>query len=702
MPINNRFKLIGNRRIDLMSIKKTNLIFLPFIILVTLFGLIIHLFFALTVVTLVKYILSQVFVVFLPGLVCTKYIIGEREHSIVHWISLGYVFGYSINILEYIIIWSFNLQQYALPIVVSITILFLLLWFYYPLDIKFDNINQFDYSLLFLFLAYTMINILAYSGNNISPLTISGETSIIRDNQFWCSNAVALKQSFLPKAAYFSGTTLYYHYFSSMHIAFISQLTGISIFNLAFTMFSFGKCILLIGGLNYLIDRYKMGNISYLFYMLILFMTGWEKKSFVVFGAHLNYNPFGFDIGFAFGLWFTAFSLDIIDRSDIEWKDFLGIMLIWTVLCGLKGPIAILLILIPGLFCLIWLYQKKYKMAFGYGLSFIVIFLVINIFCVGIIRILNHTAEPIIPDVGNIRTIYEVISGTPYTTKYSNIIPAFVWYLYNSHPVLFLISVINLLSVLGTLLIKRINPKRYGKLIVSFIVAFLGAIVGIIYNAGGRSEMYFVMGSYIPCIVFNIEAYCLLLKLRCFSIRITDIVYKVSFIVISIIGIYCWIFNDYSNGMINVVYEGYMKINGGIEYADGNETFTMREAVACEWLRDNTPQNSIVQSNRIIKYPIRSYFVSMFSERIQYLEASELIYYSDLGIEEPNVESRETKRRSNLISMVYKGNIDALNQLRNEGVNYLIQDNLICDNKLEGLGLDSVYEENNVIIYCLD
>lgn len=392
-----------------MNIKKSLNLAVPFFLMVTVYGLIIHVFFDITKITFVKYILTQCLVILAPGLVCVKWLIGDKDKSVVHWLSLGYALGYSINILEYMLIWSLSLQRYSTFVIGIITVAVCFLWFYKPINIEFDEVKSSDYILLALFMTYMLINIVAYSGNNISPFVGIGETSIHRDIQFWCANAVSLKNSFLPQSAYFSGTTFFYHYFSSMHVAFISQVSGISVFDVAFTLFSFGKSVLLIGALNYLIDRYKLGNIKYIFFLCILFMTGWEKNSNVTYGWHLHYNPFGFDIGFAFGLFFVAFFLDICENPTFEIREFIATMLIWITLSGAKGPVAILLILLPGLVCFVWLFQRKYKMAFGYGLTFIGIFSVINIFCTGIIRILNHTAESQDDNIGGFRTIYEVI-----------------------------------------------------------------------------------------------------------------------------------------------------------------------------------------------------------------------------------------------------------------------------------------------------
>lgn len=688
-----------------MSIKKTWNIAIPFCVLVIVYGLIIHSFFDITKVTFIKYALSQVFVIVAPGLVCTKYIFGNRDKSVVHWISLSYVFGYSVNILEYIIIWGLHLQQFATPIILVITVLVCFLWFYKPIDMDFDDFKENDYVLLFIFMAYMLISVIAFSGNRISPFIGQGGTSIGRDLQFWCANAVSLKNSFLPETAYFSGTTFYYHYFSSMHVAFISQVTGISVFDVAFTLFSFGKCVLLIGALNYLIDRYRLGSIKYLFYLFILFMTGWEEKPFIIYVGHLTCASFGLDIGFAFGLWLIAFVLQIADNPEFNIRDFLAIMLIWTTLCGAKGPVAALLILVPGLFCFIWLFQRKYKMAFVYGLTFLGIFAIINIFCLGIIRILNHTADSQVDNIGGFRSVYEVVQATPYgalTGTRRFLIPAWIWYAFNAHPVLFVITVVNSFFLIWMLLTKKIRIKDCMNVFVLLFTTIFGIMLGMFYNPGGHSEMYFTMTAYIPCLAYNLEMYKNLLNTGEVGIGWRNAAYKTGMILTSIVGLYCWGFTQIGGGgMSSRLGTGYSQIIGDCEYVAGKDTFTKREADACAWLRDNTLQDSVIQSNRFLVYPNGSYFISMFSERIQYLEADDLVYYCDLGINEPKAESRESKRRGEVIEEAFDGDGNALAQLKEEGVDYLVQDNLLYENKLESSGLTAVYDENDIVIYKL-
>ena len=690
----------GNKKY--MSLRKSANICLPFILLVVTYALIIHTFFDITKIVFIKYVLIQCFVIMVPGMVFVKFLFADKEKSVIRWISLSYSLGYAINIFEYIIIWGLKLQRFATIIVIIGSVIAIVLWFCKPIELEFETIKQDDYIILFLFLTYLMINIFAYSGNNISPFVRAGISSMDRDALFWCDNAVAMKNSFLPQAAYFSGTTFYYHYFSSIHIAFISQVSGISIFDLSFTLFSFGKCILLVGALNYLIERYKLGSIKYLFYLCILFMTGWEINTLITYQWHLTYNPFGYDIGFAYGIWLVAFVLDLKDDNEFDIREYIAVMLIWVTLVGVKGPIAALLILIPGLLCFSWLFKRKYKLAFGYGLSFLGIFALINFFCVGIVRILNHTAEAKVDNIGGFRSIYGVISETPFETRYRNFIPSMFWVAFNTHPVLFVLTLISTGLLIWLLVSKRMHFIECGKIGILLFTMIVGFLIGRFYNAGGHSESYFSMAAYIPWLTYNMEVYRETIDRGLKEKYWMDVVYKIAFLSISIVGLYCMMFTDYMGGIITPLGIGYNRIHHDWGVAAFSGSFTRREAEACKWIRDNTPQDSIVQSNRFISYPAGSFYVGIFSERIQYLEETFLIYYCDLGIEEPHVESNETQRRGELIYLAYEGNADALNQMIDEGVDYFIQDNQFGENKLTRSGLKEVYNKDDIVIYAVN
>lgn len=242
------------------------------------FCLIIKVLFGLDERTLITYLFSQIFFVFLPG-ICIVFNFFNRK-SCWEAITLGYAIGYGINILEYLVIYTLNLEKWSSHILIVVAVILVVLLLTKKNNVCFD-FNT-DESFFLLFLVYLLINIVAYSGNAVSPWSTSqGVTELPRDVQFWCSNAVSLKNSFLPNATFLTGSKLYYHYFSSLHIGFLSRLTGIDVFSLAFTLYPFGKCLIFVGAINYLLNQLKVENLKIFLMATILFMTGKEAISIV-------------------------------------------------------------------------------------------------------------------------------------------------------------------------------------------------------------------------------------------------------------------------------------------------------------------------------------------------------------------------------------------------------------------------------------
>ena len=686
-----------------MKIKKTLTLAVPFAILCSIYILVEHCFFDLSRINAIRYMVSQCLVILLPGLVLTKYLLGNKITSIIHWITISYALGYAFNILEYFIIYGFRLQKNCTVIVVIITIMALALWFYKPIEVELRKISQQDYITLFVFGLYLLICIISYSGNNISPFVGQHKTSINRDVQFWCSNAVALKLQFTPQSAYFAGARLYYHYFSSLHIAFISQVSGLSVFDVAFTLYPFGKCILLVGGLDYLLDRYELGLRKFFYMACMLFMTGWETISVVTYNWHLTEDPFGFDIGFAFGIWFIAFFFAQIEEKEFDIRKFISTMLMWMVCVGAKAPVAVVIIFIPGIVCVMWLLYRKFKLAFGYGLSILGLFAAINIWCAGIIRILDKTAEGF--DKYNERTfrsIYEVISQTPYDVRYRNTLRAIVYLGFRTHPALFVISMIDLFVIIVLVIRKKVEKKLLFEIAVSFCSMIVGFVLGLFYITVGHSEMYFCMASYIPCIMFNILIGKALFPLyqKYQIIGGIRIVYNFILIFLLLLGVMCWLIRDYDGGMLVSLNNGISKIEGRWSY-ENDKVCQDEETQAYQWLRRNSKYSSIVASNRCLEHSQESFYASIFSEREQYLETTDCICYCDLGVYSGYTEAEETERRKKLLLSAFSGSKNAVKQLKKENVSYLIQDDSISDDKLKRMGLRVVYNENEIVIYAL-
>ena len=648
---------------------------------------------------LFRFFICQIFVVFLPGYSFVNLI--SFRGTFCEKISISYAIGYALNIIEYLIIYGLGFQKYAVPysIVIAFISVILLLKSENAVDKNQQSIIDDDwYVLLVLFAVYLFVNIIVYSGNAISPFDSQGMTKLPRDVQFWCSNAVALKIGFPPTATYLAGGMLYYHYFSSLQIAYLSQVSGIDIFNLSFTLFPFGKCIILFGGLNYLINKIGLIKGKFFYILVILFMTGNEVKSVVTYISHTILGPFGFDMGYAFGMWFLGILIAQWKSKKFNFNFLILCVMFWITLTGTKTPIALVLIFAAALFCFIWLIRKDFKNAFIYGICIVGIFLMVSVYFSGAMRIATRNYEGASNNLLNFYSVQDIL-----TAEHSNIILSLLHTImrrvYYTQPVLAITTSVTSILAAYYLICKKLKWRECILAVVLLLITIIGLLMGIFIFAGGNSEMYFSMTAFIPCVAYNAELWENYFDKDFIGNGKKLQVCKAGALVLALLGIYNMLFNGYEGGIASLLSDGNKKIVG--EYLFPEDSFSRDEALACIWIRDNTDREAIVINDRNVIGGKRSeYYNGIFSERQQYLEASDLIYVVDLNESYNNSIIDEISKREFVIKDVYSNNENAYKVLKNEGVDYIIQNNTFTPDFLpNNLFVELQYRAGDVSVY---
>ena len=659
------------------------------------FCLIIKVLFGLDERTLITYLFSQIFFVFLPG-ICIVFNFFNRK-SCWEAITLGYAIGYGINILEYLVIYTLNLEKWSSHILIVVAVILVVLLFTKKNNVCFD-FNT-DESFFLLFLVYLLINIVAYSGNAVSPWsTAQGVTELPRDVQFWCSNAVSLKNSFLPNATFLTGSKLYYHYFSSLHIGFLSRLTGIDVFSLAFTLYPFGKCLIFVGAINYLLNQLKVENLKIFLMATILFMTGKEAISIVTYTWSTIENPFGCDLGIAFGIWYIATFVELIKKDKFEIPFVIINLLMWLVCSGVKAPIASVLIFVPFFFCCAWLVKGKFIKAFAYGGAIVGIFLLINIICAGMFRMFSEKTTMRGGKIGI--KLYPLESIIKYSKMGDivGVLHAVLYEMYYAHPVLFIISLFNFVILIVLALKKQITKDVIFNSIAMLVTTIIGNVMCVFIDAGGHSEIYFTMASFITAVTFNgivvKEWFDTFTEKNQIKIRLI----KATSTVLALYGAFLLVFTSNSGGLLHFLNEGYNRIVGYGGFSE--ESYYFDEANASKWIRENTDENSIVINDRdIIGYDAGDYYCGIFSERPQYMESADLIFYVDMDDSSLSITD-EVYRRVALATALFANDYTVVNTLKNEGVTYIIQNSRVtpdfqCNDKF----LKPVYSSGGSTVY---
>lgn len=642
--------------------------------------------------TLFRFFAIQLFFVYIPGVALSAWLFKQMNPML--RVGISYAFGYVINIIEYYIAYGlFGGAATLVALVVALLAMGALLVAPKTNDRSFARQ---DAIIVTVFVLYVVICMIAYSSVGSIAHVLDSGISINRDMQFWISNAVGCKLGFPPAATYMSGENLYYHCFSSMQIAFLSASSDLSVFDLAVPLFPFGKSIMLVGGIAFLVDCFapKKGQSYYWFFLpLMLFTTGLEDRSIVTYTHHILLNPFGFDIGIALGCFFLGMMVKQWGQSSFDARLFASALLLWGGLVGTKGPIAMILLVSIALFCIYWLIKKQWCPSLLYGLSTLVLFLVVSIYVAGAFSYVS-------PDSGSpgvsIRYGDQITSGAILP-----IIGCICELICLAQPVLVVLMCTAFIAFI-VLLIKRGIAQNDMLLAMNmFITAIVGFVLGVVLDVGGRSEMYFTMTAFIPCMCFILSV------LQSFfdicgerSLQLASRCLNTIFFVLLIIGMYLFFFVGFMGSpVVNALKDGYVHIVDRDSVSD--MSFMSDEAKAAQWIQENTPKDSIILSNRgAMNGEDKIYYYGIFSERQQYMETDDLLMYArNHAAEGTSVE--EAARRHELVKAGLSNNDSALMALHDEGVDYLVYDDRLVSELFSPneKNLELEFESGSIHVY---
>lgn len=642
--------------------------------------------------TVSRFFIVQVFFVYIPGFTLSVWLF--RQMSPVLRVGISYSFGYVINIVEYYV--AYGLFGGAAMLIAVIGVFLAIVALMFAPKKQDEPITCNDAVIIIIFVLYLTICMIAYSSIGTTASAMDSGINLSRDMQFWISNAVGCELGFPPATTYMSGENLYYHYFSSVQIAFLSRLAGVSIFDLAVPLFPFGKSIMLVGGIAFLIAclaSKKDHGYYWFFLLLMLFTTGIEDRSIVTYTYHILLNPFGFDVGMALGCFFLGVMIKQWEKHSIDIRLFVSAILLWGGLVGTKGPIAMILLMSVAIFCIYWLSKKQWVCAFSYGLSALILFLIVSVYVAGAFSyVASDSGSPGV----SIRYEDQIASGTVLP-----VIGQICKLVFLAQPVLVVLACVAFV-VFVILLIKRDIAQEDTLLSINMLITtIIGFLLGVLLDVGGRSEMYFTMAAYIPCVCFVLSILQAFLKNRRErTLRLAIRWLNVVFVGLLVVGMYFFFFVGFmGNPVINALKDGSDRIVDNIPKLE--VSFTSDEAKTANWIKENSTKDSVVATNRSITNGENgAYYFGIFSERQQYMETDDLLLYA----RNPSAEAstiEEAARRYALIRAAYSGDASALSTLHKEGVDYLI-----CDTRLSaGLlpsslnELDLVFESGPVQVY---
>ena len=617
---------------------------------------------------MISSILMQIFGILVPGLAMFS-LLYKKEQTFLGALFISYILGYAGNIISYFLLVPFGLSG-MIPAYVAL----LALVSFWAIMRKGKTVELRAFGLkdlltIAVFSVYLILTTFAYSGANVSP-EVTDSSWMPTDVMLWIENAAALARRFPAVGPRVNlGRILYYHYFSSVQIAFSNLATGVNCFTLGVSFFSVGKCFIFFGAFYVLFSGLTKNYwLQLLGVIAVCFSSGFDSVTLSTYASHTWTHPFGFDIGFAFGAAFLHFFYLQWEKPILDFRIFLLSIVAFTMCAGLKIPVAVAVIVAAGIICFTWLFQKKFKLAFSYGICLLISFFAIAIFCTGLgqgateSRTGSFDAWTVLRDLSPVfNTVYNLFGvWWPGKVKW-----ALLFALYNliENPLVFGLFAVSVLSLIAS---KEMRNARNVGLICAGIFSMA---LGILNVQPGQSQIYFTYSALIPCIALDM----IWLDLQ-YQKREKSTKGHMSILLAGIlcVQICCLLFQSFTywsgnQGVYPALILGYKNM---LHHESAKQGYRIdglqkEDLVALEWIRDNTPKDSVVLCDRSVVAEMSWYmYYGAFCERQMYLEGD--VYYRGQMVDERN-------QMNELVRNVFQNSYEALDTVKDSGVDYVVQ-----------------------------
>ena len=625
-------------------------------------------------VSIPLFILSVLSLYIIPGIAIQKLCKTLDYCDYNKLILSSFAVGYSFSLILYFICLILGVQKYI--IVPSIVILILGLFY-----IRKDILSLYKlkaYNTGFLALVLSLAYLTAFVCTqlcNLSP-EVAGTQDAYMDLIFWFRNAVAATKSYpLPDLSVMDNY-IYYHYFSSIGLAYIHYITHIELFDLCFTYSYLINLLLFVGSIYVLMSEYTSNKkLLYLSIVIILFTTSYENILVTTYITQL----YAVSNGFVEGLSLSLFSYYFFKKSCSAQGTFtpwyLSLMVFFCAI-GCKAPVAIV-VLFGILFNLmiIGVRRKEYKKTMVLAVCYITIFCLVMMTVV-----LNiHPSFQSSPH-GGVSPSYITVFRTGFPTFTAPLIQLVPNVTIQALLYFAMYIMLNsfLVVVCGLIALKHYKTIKWSILDYGPLAIFLlGYFLFLFTNQAGFSQSYFYFVTIPFGFVFLISMY----DNNAFKLQKWE---KQSLIAMTIIGLFffvyavrCWVVGN-KLGEKRILTE----IKGNS--LDENEFDALR------WVRDHTEKNAVLLSNKISAKEMgrRSYVVSAFTERQVFLEG----YEYGVSVNDPVISAR----REHIINM-FENNTDESAYFKKNGVTHFVIFKNLMDKKIKISG-EVIYENAAVIV----
>lgn len=638
-----------------------------------------------------KFLFAQFAFIFIPGYTLQRLSGLSYQNSLVRGL-VSYATGYSVSIAIYLAMLMISIQQYVIYVYMVISLISALYLYLTKQKAK-DGLLEPKEKLYFSFilLATLTISMILFQFANLDPSLKPSNTTFNQDLVFWMRNAVAATKSYpLPELSV-AGKEFYYHYFTSINLAFLRFATRIEIFDLCFVYSYLITALLLVSGLyvafKEFLSSYKIVFVSMCF---VLFTQNLDTLTHIFFNHHLLKGSFGFAEGAGMFFFALYYYLRILRKDDCKWTLLSFAVLLFFATSGLKGPLAAVLLVGFGTGSIIMMFFRN-RFLFGTisGVALLLVFL----FTIGMFVINVHGGPTEGDHAGlSLSAVDTIFHSHYYERIYLFMVGLGMWKPL-AYIIIFLVYLISAILIPFVLLVLTFRRRELSdKDIILIVMTLSGIVLGMFVSQAGMSQMYFICITMPLIIIYamrNIETRE--------DIKKVDLLTKVVFVAGCMLFIiqyakvnpFSFLSLFRSSQSMTALVEKVRPIKLSEETG---LTINAQEIEGLRWLRDKTSSNAIVLSNKVLS-PImgaRSFWVSSLSERQAFFESYD---YS-------NVSDEVIRSNKTLIKSFYEGDIDALKCIKGKGVSYAVIFNDIIPNKFPK-ACDVVFKNDKITIVGL-
>lgn len=624
----------------------------------------------------IKYFLFQFFFIYIPGYALFILLNHKEENDIIVW---SYAYGIIHLIFQYWLFQVININSFSLYINISICLLSIVY-----INKKNDcHLYINDYYYFFILLVFILFIICFFSISCSNPLpTYNGGTNYNKDFLFWIGNSISFIKGLPVQVFTLVGNNYYYHYFSSIVIAQTNLCTGIDTYIISYYFSYIIPCILLVFSSYELLKKVISNNWLIIIGVVLILCT---EGATTYLSSHLYFCPFGYDYAYAYGMLTISLLFDINNEENSYIVVFKSCLLL-SIATGMKGPVAVVILMAYAFESLFLLLKKQYKKCFTYGMLWLLSFLIIYFLC--ITNIFDHSPRTnnlefvgIVNSFDNniwaIKNLNYLISNLSFPDNgITRVLALLLYVLRSNFPAMLMLFAYLIVQIINIRQKKNINNT----MICLFASCIWGILLTIITHQDGNSQMYFIMSVY-PC--------CVLLGL--YSLESLNLDNKKMQILIVLV--LCLSFTNIKRFIFDralpEIKNGISVLNGNPDTSSYRYFFTENDYELSQWLKNNTESNDYIA--------LDCFEYDGFRKELGFGVLSERFVWNDGQY----ANEAEKNRRRNIVYEVFEGDINSINKLKNENVKYLVQ--TISINPIFEFydKLNVVFESDSYIVYKL-